>query len=132
MANWVSDLDDILYTTIKYKLEKKYKDDYPDISIVNSAKKLYGAKFPTVYVQTLGNESRNATFEGGVNGITYDIQISVSALEETTARTIMDDIVEIMCEKYFSVTVNSLPNDTDDAFGRVSRFSRSVGESDPF
>ena len=132
MANWVSDLDNMLYTYLKYKIQKKYSATHPDIRVTKSAKSPTTPKFPNIYIKVLGNGDVGATFDYGSNGVTYDVQIEVTTLEEDDARSIMDFVVECMQMKYFRISVNSLENNTDNAFGRVSRFSRIIGANNTF
>ena len=132
MANWVSDLDNMLYTYLKYKIQKKYSATYPDIRVTKSAKSPTTPKFPNIYIKVLGNGDTGATFDYGSNGVTYDVQIEVTTLEEDDARSIMDFVVECMQMKYFGISVNSLENNTDNTFGRLSRFSRIIGANNTF
>lgn len=132
MGNWVSVLDNLVYTFIKHKLQIAFSSKYPTLRVTNSSRSPTKAEFPSVYVQTIGNKEIGSTFDSGTNGISYDLQIEVNALEEITAREIMDFVVETLQEKFFRVTTNSLQNNTESTYGRVSRFSRTVGANDTF
>lgn len=132
MANWVSDLDSMVYTYLKQKLQTKFLSKYPELRITNSSRVPTTPKFPTVYFEKLGNSEIGSTFDVGTNGINYEVQISTTTLKEDESRIIMDEIVSIMQQKYFRVPVNSIKSDTDNTFGRVSRFQRVFGANDTF
>lgn len=132
MSNWVSDLDDMLYTYLKHKIQGKYLATYPDIRVTRSGRSLEFSKFPNIYIKVLGNGDTGSTFDYGTNGINYDVQIEVTTLEENDSKNIMNFVIDCMEKKYFRISSNSLPNDTDNTFGRVSRFSRIIGANNTF
>lgn len=131
MAIWASDIDSMVYTVLKYKLEKKFKAKYPNIYITNSRKTPSSPKFPTVYYETLESPENGQTFErDSVEGILYTVQITVTALEEQTATELSEEILPIMKGKQFSVLVLPKKNDIGNTFGRVSRFRRQISSDD--
>lgn len=128
---WVSELENKIFTIIKHKVTKKFGTKYKSMRVTNSSKIPDVPKFPTVYFEPLDSVEVGSDLDNvGINGVNYSYQLSVTALEESQAKEIIDYCVDISKEMRFMITTMPIKQDTGDIFCRVIRCRRIVGSND--
>lgn len=129
--SWITDLDSMIFTRIKYKLEKKFKTKYPDFNVTNTDKSLKEPKFPNVYIQVLGNPEAGETTEAEeINAVVYTMQIDVTTKTQLSTREVSDEVINILKEMMFKGVAFPYPSNTDDTFRNIARFRRTIAVGD--
>lgn len=128
---WVSELDSMIYTILKTKLNNKFKKKYKNLYVTNSSKSADVPKFPTVYFDVLeGSEIGKDLSNTSVNGVSYNYQLSVTTLDEIQAKEIIDYCIVISKQMRFSISSMPIKQDTRDTFVRLIRCNRVFGAND--
>lgn len=132
MANWIIDLDSIVFTRIKSNLTNELKTQYPDLFVTNSDRTPTEPKFPTVYIHPLNGVEVGATLEGNtINGVMYTLQIEVTVTKsQSQARNVMSTIINIMKKMMFAVMGTPEFVNTEETYRQIARFRRTIGAND--
>ncbi len=132
MSNWVSELDDVIFTRIKRGLEKKFKAKYPDIYVTGVDRTPTKPKFPTVYVYPLGGTEQGQTLgEPTINAVLYSVQIEIAAAkDQAQAKEVAAEVVNIMKGMYFGAVGLPSADNTQDTYRQICRFCRMIGNGE--
>lgn len=128
---WVNDIESKIVTRLEAEATKALKDQFPNIRFTRSDKVDTKAKFPTVYIHTLGSPEIGQDIEGtSFNATMYSVQIEVTDnVSQGRIDEVMDVIVGTMKKMRFSVTTPEFQN-TNSVYRSVARFRRLIGASD--
>lgn len=89
-------------------------------------------KFPSVYLRKMqGSEIGNTTENGEVEGIISSYQIEViTNTSQSDTDTIADAVADIMVSIGYEMIGEPFPDNTEDTYRNVSRWSRHIGSDD--
>ena len=133
-VKWAFELENKLYSLIKYKATKELIEDFPNITFTSTDKASEVATFPTVYIHELpamevGNDLSNET----INAVLETIQVDVyTNSTQKDAKDVMMVIASIMKSLRFDIGMMPEFNNGSAYYRTTARFSRVIGSGDTF
>lgn len=123
---WIFDISRIVYTTLQYRVAKKYSSANFTTSSINQI-----TKFPTVYFNELQGSEVSSDLEGNeINGINVAYQVEIySDKSQEVCRNIAKEVVSVMKEMHFKTTTPYFNNEST-TYRLVLRFNRTFGSAD--
>ena len=129
---WINDIDSIVYSRIKIKLNEKLKTKYSDLSFSNSDVVVKNPKFPNVYIHCLSGSEKARDLEGNdVLAVDIGFQIEITDnISQGRAKEVMNEVIKVLKQMKFSG--NSLPEfqNIDGCYRCVARCRRTIGKDD--
>lgn len=135
MASWIADVEAKLHTLVKYKGEKAFKKDYPNIYYTTDNMASTETHYPTVYMKFLPNGERGRDLEGNrINSVLFSIQLEVTvskAQGQTIAKKVIWQAIETLQSQGFEVfnTPEDISTSADNK-RYVARVRRNIGFND--
>lgn len=135
MASWIADVEAKLHTLVKYKGEKTFKKDYPNIYYTTDNMASTETHYPTVYMKFLPNGESGRDLEGNrINAYLCGIQLEVIVSKsqgQTLAKKVMWQAIETLQSKGFEVfnTPEDISTSADNK-RYVARVRRNIGFND--
>lgn len=130
---WVFDIQTTIFSRIKAICTAKLRSKYPDIKITQNSRDTNTSKYPTVYVHFLQPTEVGKDLDGQtVNAIYQTVQIEIFVTQAqgmVVANEVSSVVLDIMKEMRFVATMPEF-QDTDANYRTVSRYSRTIGNSD--
>ena len=129
---WYADIESKIFTIVKTRMTKKYKEKYPTISFESVDKNRVPTKSPTIYFHELGNpEMANDLENITVNMVRENIEIEVYSLKDKSECHKVSAYARAEMKALgFSIIQQSPPMEDDDWWRCIMRFSRPVGSGD--
>lgn len=135
MGNWVSELDQKIFTLIKSKSIGSLSSTYPNVFYTTSNEAQTTPKFPTIYISNISNIETDSDLENdeiNATNITYEIQIKVDSANYTSDDCY--DVLSVILDAYksmrFSLVSTSSPTCLDGVWTLYTRVRRSIGSDD--
>ena len=126
------DIETIVYSRVKAILTSKLRSKYSDISFTTNDKITGNAKFPNVYVHSVGSlETGNDFDNSSINGVLETLQIETTDNEsQTIAKDVMNEVVKVMKGMRFTVIAMPETQHSNNIYRCVARFRRTIGNDD--
>lgn len=135
MASWIADVEAKLHTLVKYKGEKAFKTDYPNIYYTTDNMASTETHYPTVYMKFLPNAESGRDLEGNrINAYLCGIQLEVTVSKsqgQTVAKKVIWQAIETLQSQGFEVfnTPEDISTSADNK-RYVARVRRNIGFND--
>ena len=128
---WFAEIESKVYTIVKTRMMKKYKERYPTMDFVSVGENRVPKKSPTIYLHEIDSpEMANTLQNDVVNMVRENIECEVYATNREDCHMVSALLRGEMKALGFSIIQQSPPL-TDDSWWRcVMRFYRPIGGSD--
>ena len=128
---WFAEIEGRVFTIIKTRMKKKYKERYPTIDFVSTGENRTPSVSPTVYLREIDSPEMANTLENNViDMVRENIECEVYSLNREDAHTVSALLRVEMKALGFSIIQQSPPM-TDGSWWRsVMRFSRPIWSGD--
>lgn len=124
-------IENIIFTKIKYGISDGIKAKYPDLNFTTDNKQDKNAKFPNVYIHMLGSPERGQDLEGTtINAVYCTVQVEITDNQsQKRAKEVMEAVLSVIKGMRFEINLPETQN-TDDVYRCVARCSRIIGAGD--
>lgn len=128
---WFAEIESKVYTIVKTRMTKKYKERYPTINFVSSGENRVPKQSPTIYLHELDNpEMANDLENNVVNMVRENMECEVYALNREDTHMVSALLRAEMKALGFSIIQQSPPMQDDSWWRCVMRFNRPIGSGD--
>ena len=129
---WVFELENKIFSILKYKGELALRSKYPNIYFTNSASNQGSPRFPTVYIHELGGVEIGQDLDNiSINAVRETIQIEVTTnTTQREAKEVMATILGICKELRFNI--NQMPEfrNGNTSYTSIARITRVFGDKE--
>lgn len=108
---WVNDIQNKIYTIVKYRAKKNLVSDYPNIEFTTNVERGDPSKFPSVYIHFLPSMEQGVDLEqNGINAFLCGVQVQVTVTKEMGEKACETVSWEVLSQfKALSFSVNMMP-----------------------
>lgn len=128
---WAFNLEYVIMTIVKTKIETALKTDYPNIFITNNGKSTAKPVFPTVYIHELPGTEKSDLEGSAINAVLESFQVDVTTnTSQSDAKKVCAVVAQIFKELRFQIS--SMPEISDDGetYRSTCRVRRWIGADD--
>lgn len=135
MANWMTELDQKIFTLVKSKSITTLVSAYPDVFYTTSNESQTTTKFPTIYFENVSSVEIDSDLDNDIINavtLTYEIQIKVDSATYSSddCYEVLGEILDAYKALHFSLVSTSSPTCLDGVWTLYARFRRTVGSDD--
>lgn len=128
---WIMQLTPMIFTRIKNDVSKRFAN-LTNANFSSTGTGKTPPEFPFVYVKELPSVEKGRDLEGAsINSGLFSFQIEVTDNQsQSTASTIMSEVVKTMKRMSFEVVGIPLFDNTENSYRCISRFRRQIDQND--
>jgi len=128
---WFSEIESRVFTIVKTRMTKKYKERYPTMDFVSVGENRVPKTSPTIYLHEIASpEMANDLENNVINMVRTNIECEVYSLNREDCLNVSALIRFEMKSIGFSIIQQSSPLNSDNWWRSVMRFNRPVGSGD--
>lgn len=129
---WFAELESKIFTIVKTRMTKKYKEKYPTINFESVDMNKVPTKSPTIYFHEIDNpEMANDLENNTVNMVRENIEIEVYSLKDKAECQKVSAYARVEMKALgFRIVQQSPPMKDDDWWRCIMRFYRPIGSGD--
>lgn len=134
MANWVTDLDNVILAMVKNKFPSDKKTKYGLTSTSFTSKDISPteAKFPKIKIKIVGLKEVGMDLDNvTINAVDATVQVDVvTNVKQSDADAIMGEIMDVFKGMRFNIPTMPISTQEDDIFRSTMRVRRIIGSGD--